>query len=183
MEIVQNATELIRYLTTAVEIGRGRPILIDKYLEGREVEVDAICDGERVLIPGIMEHVERAGVHSGDSMAIYPGLTLTTTEVDTLVDYTTRIALGLGTKGLINIQYVIMGMDPYRDPATFKYDDNDVSAIYVLEANPGPAAPCRSSPRSPACPWCSLQQEWCLAERCGSRATAAGCGRKRSWWG
>ena len=136
MEIVQNATELIRYLTTAVEIGRGRPILIDKYLEGREVEVDAICDGEQVLIPGIMEHVERAGVHSGDSMAIYPGLTLTTTEVDTLVDYTTRIALGLGTKGLINIQYVIMGMDPYRDPATFKYDDNDVSAIYVLEANP-----------------------------------------------
>ena len=136
MEIVQNATELIRYLTTAVEIGRGRPILIDKYLEGREVEVDAICDGEQVLIPGIMEHVERAGVHSGDSMAIYPGLTLTTAEVDTLVDYTTRIALGLGTKGLINIQYVIMGMDPYRDPATFKYDDNDVSAIYVLEANP-----------------------------------------------
>ena len=100
------------------------------------MEVDAICDGEQVLIPGIMEHVERAGVHSGDSMAIYPGLTLTTTEVDTLVDYTTRIALGLGTKGLINIQYVIMGLDPYRDPATFKYDDNDVSAIYVLEANP-----------------------------------------------
>ena len=64
------------------------------------MEVDAICDGEQVLIPGIMEHVERAGVHSGDSMAIYPGLTLTSTEVDTLVDYTTRIALGLGTKGL-----------------------------------------------------------------------------------
>ena len=136
MEIVQNASELIRYLTTAVEIGRGKSILIDKYLEGREVEVDAICDGEDVLIPGIMEHVERAGVHSGDSMAIYPGLTLTTAEVDTLVDYTTRIALGLGTKGLINIQYVIMGMDPYRDPTTFKYDDNDTSAIYVLEANP-----------------------------------------------
>ena len=136
MEIVQNATELIRYLSTAVEIGRGRSILIDKYLEGREVEVDAICDGEQVLIPGIMEHVERAGVHSGDSMAIYPGLTLTTAEVDTLVDYTTRIALGLGTKGLINIQYVIMGLDPYRDPATFKYGDTDVSAIYVLEANP-----------------------------------------------
>ena len=84
MEIVQNATELIRYVTAAVEMGTGRSILIDKYLSGREVEVDAICDGETVFIPGIMEHVERAGVHSGDSMAIYPGVTLTDQEVNTL---------------------------------------------------------------------------------------------------
>ena len=72
MEIVQNATELIRYLTMAAELGQGRPVLIDKYLEGKECEVDAICDGREVLVPGIMEHIERAGVHSGDSMAIYP---------------------------------------------------------------------------------------------------------------
>ena len=91
MEIVQNATELVRYMTHAFEAGMGRRVLIDKYFEGREVEVDAVCDGENVLIPGIMEHVERAGVHSGDSMAIYPGLTLTEAEVDTIVDYTTRI--------------------------------------------------------------------------------------------
>ena len=137
MEIVQNATELIRYLATAVEIGQGKPVLIDKYLEGREVEVDAICDGEVVLIPGIMEHVERAGVHSGDSMAIYPGLTLTSSEVDTLVDYTTRVALGLGTRGLINIQYVIMGPDHYRDPTVFPREaNNQFSDIYVIEANP-----------------------------------------------
>ena len=138
MEIVQNASEMIRYLTTAVEIGQGKPILIDKYLEGREVELDAICDGDQVLIPGIMEHVERAGVHSGDSMAIYPGLTLTESEVTTLVDYTTRIALGLQTRGLINIQYVIMGPDHYRDPATFldNHFGGQESAIYVLEANP-----------------------------------------------
>ncbi len=137
MEIVQNATELIRYLATAVAIGQGKPVLIDKYLEGKEVEVDAICDGEQVLIPGIMEHVERAGVHSGDSMAIYPGLTLTSSEVDTLVDYTTRVALGLGTRGLINIQYVIMGPDHYRDPAVFAREANDqFSDIYVIEANP-----------------------------------------------
>ena len=76
MEIVQNASELVRYMTSAFEAGLGRRVLIDKYFEGREVEVDAVCDGETVLIPGIMEHVERAGVHSGDSMAIYPGLTL-----------------------------------------------------------------------------------------------------------
>ena len=138
MQIVQNATEIIHYLTTAVEVSQGKPILIDKYFEGREVEVDAVCDGGKVLIPGIMEHVERAGVHSGDSMAIYPGLTLTPAEVDTLVDYTTRIALGLGTRGLINIQYVIMGPNRYRAPASFDYDPAQPSnsTLYVLEANP-----------------------------------------------
>ena len=91
MEIVQNATELIYYLTAAVEMSPDKPVLIDRYLEGKECEVDAICDGEQVLIPGIMEHVERAGVHSGDSMAIYPGQNLSPREVDTIVDYTTRI--------------------------------------------------------------------------------------------
>ena len=138
MEIVQNATELVRYLTAAVEVGRGRPVLIDKYMEGREVETDAICDGERVLIPGIMEHVERAGVHSGDSMAIYPGLTLTEGEVNKLVDYTTRIAKALQIRGLLNIQFVITGLERYRNPSTFDRDtklDTD-SMVYVLEANP-----------------------------------------------
>ena len=82
MEIVQNPTELIRYVNAATEIAAGRTILIDKYLSGREVELDAICDGETVLIPGIMEHIERAGVHSGDSMAIYPGINLSESEVE-----------------------------------------------------------------------------------------------------
>ena len=77
MEIVQNATELVRYFAAAMELAEGKPVLIDKYLEGKEVEVDAICDGEEVLIPGIMEHIERAGVHSGDSMAVYPPQSLT----------------------------------------------------------------------------------------------------------
>ncbi|MBI4299290.1 MAG: carbamoyl-phosphate synthase large subunit [Chloroflexi bacterium] len=137
MEIVQNATELIRYLTLAVEAGSGRRVLIDKYMEGREVEVDAVCDGEQVLIPGIMEHVERAGVHSGDSMAIYPGLTLTVDEVDTIVDYTTRIALALKMKGLMNVQYVIMGGSPYRSPSILPFSNNSGSStVYVLEVNP-----------------------------------------------
>ncbi|MDP6501854.1 MAG: carbamoyl-phosphate synthase large subunit, partial [Dehalococcoidales bacterium] len=108
MEIVHDASELVRHLSLVIELGGGHPVLIDKYLEGKEVEVDAIGDGERVFIPGIMEHIERAGVHSGDSMAVYPGVNLTEQEVETLVDYTVRIGLGLEAKGLMNIQFVIM---------------------------------------------------------------------------
>jgi carbamoyl-phosphate synthase large subunit len=131
MEIVEGAGELVRYVTMAAELSRKHPILIDKYLQGKEVEVDAIGDGERVLIPGIMEHIERAGVHSGDSMAVYPGLNLTPQEVDTIVDYTVRIGLALGVRGLMNIQYVIVrnGVDTVQGtPAG--------GQVYVLEVNP-----------------------------------------------
>jgi carbamoyl-phosphate synthase large subunit len=123
MEIVHNETELIRYLTLALEMDSQHPVLIDKYLQGKEVEVDAICDGERVLIPGVMEHIERAGVHSGDSIAVYPGMNLTKNEVDTMVDYAIRIGLALQVRGLLNIQMVIL-------------PENDSSSIYVLEVNP-----------------------------------------------
>jgi carbamoyl-phosphate synthase large subunit len=119
MEIVHSATELIRYVTNAAEVSTKRPILIDKYLEGKEVEVDAICDGEDVVIPGVMEHIERAGVHSGDSTAVYPGINLSDAEVETIVEYTVRIGRGLGVRGLMNVQYVL-------------YDDG----VYVLEVNP-----------------------------------------------
>jgi len=125
MEIVHNASELSRYIKQALELDTKHPVLIDKYLEGKEAEVDAVGDGEDILIPGIMEHIERAGVHSGDSMALYPGINLTETEVETLVDYTIRIGLGLKIKGLMNIQFVIM-----RD------GDNQASSVYVLEVNP-----------------------------------------------
>ncbi|MBE0431717.1 MAG: carbamoyl-phosphate synthase large subunit [Dehalococcoidia bacterium] len=123
MEIVHNETELIRYLTLALEMDSRHPVLIDKYLQGKEVEVDAVCDGKEVLIPGVMEHIERAGVHSGDSIAVYPGVNLTSHEVDTLVYYATRIALGLEVSGLLNIQMVIL-----REYGS--------SSIYVLEVNP-----------------------------------------------
>ena len=136
MEIVQNATELVRYMTHAFDAGMGRRVLIDKYFEGREVEVDAVCDGENVLIPGIMEHVERAGVHSGDSMAIYPGVTLTEAEVDTIVDYTTRIGRALQVKGLMNIQYVVVGGETYRSPATGGTNGNQNTQVFVIEVNP-----------------------------------------------
>ena len=139
MEIVQNDIELTKFLNSALETASGRDILIDKYFEGREVEVDAVCDGETVVIPGIMEHVERAGVHSGDSLAIYPTQTLSDSEIKTIVDYTEKIALALNTNGLINIQFVVLGGHPYR---SFKdkgadYDiENLDTKVYVLEVNP-----------------------------------------------
>jgi carbamoyl-phosphate synthase large subunit len=135
MEIVQNATELIHYLTAAVEMSPNKPVLIDRYLEGKECEVDAVCDGEQVLIPGIMEHIERAGVHSGDSMAIYPGLNLTPREVDTIVDYTTRIGLALGVRGLMNVQFVIHGGAAYRSPNS-PQDNTELTTVYIIEVNP-----------------------------------------------
>jgi len=125
MEIVHDTTELIRYMGLAMELDTKHPVLIDKYLQGKEVEVDAIADGETVFIPGIMEHIERAGVHSGDSMAVYPGVNLTDEEVETLIDYTVRIGLGLKAKGLINIQFVILSASATQE-----------SSVYVLELNP-----------------------------------------------
>jgi carbamoyl-phosphate synthase large subunit len=125
MEIVHNASELNRYIKLALELDTKHPVLIDKYLEGKEVEVDAIGDGEDVLIPGIMEHIERAGVHSGDSMAVYPGVNLTEAETETIVDHAIKIGLALKIKGLMNIQFVIM-------PGSSNQD----SSVYVLEVNP-----------------------------------------------
>jgi carbamoyl-phosphate synthase large subunit len=119
MEIVHNATDLIKYVQAATELSSRHPILIDKYLEGKELEVDAICDGDQVLIPGVMEHVERAGVHSGDSMAVYPALELTQRQIEQVVEFTTRIGLGLGVRGVFNIQYVL-------------FQGN----LYVIEVNP-----------------------------------------------
>lgn len=119
MEIVYNEKELLQYMTTAVEASPERPVLVDKYFPGREVEVDAISDGEDVLIPGIMEHIERAGVHSGDSIAVYPEYSLSEEDRTKIVRHTTMLARALHVKGLLNIQYVI-----YR------------GEVYVLEVNP-----------------------------------------------
>jgi len=125
MEIVHDSSELVRYMNLAIDLDTRHPVLIDKYLEGKEVEIDAVGDGERVLIPGIMEHIERAGVHSGDSMAVYPEVNLTELESETIVDYAIRIGLALKIKGLMNIQFVIM-----PGSAT------QASTVYVLEVNP-----------------------------------------------
>jgi carbamoyl-phosphate synthase large subunit len=119
MEVVYSSDQLARYIKRQTVLTPEHPVLVDKYLIGKEVEVDAICDGEKVLIPGIMEHIERAGVHSGDSFAVYPAINLFPAEVQTIVEYTTKIALGLEARGLINIQYVI-----------------HAGRIFVLEVNP-----------------------------------------------
>jgi carbamoyl-phosphate synthase large subunit len=119
MEIVYNDAELNHYMENAVDASPEHPVLVDRYLTGKEVEVDAICDGETTVIPGIMEHIERAGVHSGDSIAVYPPQNLTQEQIDTLVDYTMRLAKGLKVIGLMNIQYVI-----------------SEGKVYVIEVNP-----------------------------------------------
>ncbi len=124
MEIVHNATELVRYMSLAMELDTKHPVLIDKYLEGKECEVDAICDGLDVLIPGMMEHIERAGVHSGDAMSVYPGVNLSELEVATMVDYAIRIGRRLNVQGLFNVQFIVM-------PGT----DGGDSTVYVLEVN------------------------------------------------
>ena len=119
MEIVYNEDELRDYMSRAVKVTPDHPVLVDRYMQGTEVEVDAICDGVDVVIPGIMEHVERAGVHSGDSIAVYPPQTLPAKIIYTIIDYTKRLATTLHVKGLLNIQYVVA--------------DNKV---YVIEVNP-----------------------------------------------
>lgn len=119
MEIVYSDAELTEYMNSAVKVSPRHPVLVDKYLLGTELEVDAISDGVDVLIPGIMEHIERAGVHSGDSIAVYPPQSLTAEQTAILVEYTTSLARALKVKGIINIQYVL-------------FEDK----LYVLEVNP-----------------------------------------------
>ncbi len=113
MEIVHTAQDLRRYVEGALALGVRGAILVDKYLLGREVDVDAICDGRSVLIPGILEHVERAGVHSGDSFAVYPPLTLRPQEVERIVRYTTAVATRLGVVGLVNVQFAMQDGTPH----------------------------------------------------------------------
>ncbi len=119
MQVVYNDVELKRYLKEAVSLSTEHPVLIDQYIQGKEIEVDAIADGEDILIPGIMEHVERAGVHSGDSISVYPNYSLSEEVENTLLDYTRRISKALEVEGLVNIQYAYDG-----------------KKIYVIEVNP-----------------------------------------------
>src|SRR5450756_606427 len=107
MEIVRNRGELRRYMFWAISAMPRGTVLVDKYLQGTEVEVDAITDGETVVIPGVMQHVERAGVHSGDSYAVYPAQSLEASALDHVVDYTVKIARHLRLRGMVNVQYVV----------------------------------------------------------------------------
>ena len=120
MEIVAGEEMLRRYLKTAVEVDADKPVLVDKYIVGKEVEVDAICDGTDVFVPGIMELVERTGVHSGDSVSVYPTFSISQAVKDTILDYTRRLGLGIGIVGLYNIQFIVDRQEK----------------VYIIEVNP-----------------------------------------------
>lgn len=120
MQIVANEPQLRRYLETAVEVDKDKPVLVDKYIQGKEVEVDAICDGTRVFVPGIMELVERTGVHSGDSISVYPPFGISDKVKGIILGYAKKLGLGIGIKGLFNIQFIVDGNDD----------------IYIIEVNP-----------------------------------------------
>ena len=120
MQIVANEEQLRHYLKTAVEIDEDKPVLVDKYIQGKEVEVDAICDGINVFVPGIMELVERTGVHSGDSMSVYPPFSISDKVKGVILQYAKKLGLGIGIVGLYNIQFIV--------------DDND--NVFIIEVNP-----------------------------------------------
>ena len=120
MQIVFNREILVKYLTDAVSINAKNPVLVDKYIVGRELEVDAVCDGKDVFIPGIMEHVEKTGIHSGDSISVYPTFDIDSKVKQTIIDYTVKLGLGIGIIGLYNIQFIV---DKNND-------------VYVIEVNP-----------------------------------------------
>ena len=139
MQIVGKEEELYEYLQTAVEIDADKPVLVDKYIRGKEVEVDAVCDGVDVFVPGIMELVERTGVHSGDSISVYPPYSLSSSVRELVLDYTKRLGLGIGIRGLFNIQFIV---------------DRD-DRVYIIEVNP------RSSR---TVPFLSKATGWSLAD-------------------
>ena len=120
MQIVADEEQLRRYLRTAVEIDEDKPVLVDKYIAGKELEVDAVCDGRDVFVPGIMELVERTGIHSGDSISVYPTFSISQKTKDTILDYTKKLGLGIGIVGLYNIQFIV---------------DKDEN-VYIIEVNP-----------------------------------------------
>ena len=120
MQIVANEDQLRHYLKTAVEIDEDKPVLVDKYIQGKEVEVDAICDGIDVFVPGIMELIERTGIHSGDSISVYPTFSVSDKVKGTILQYAKKLGLGIGIKGLYNIQFIV--------------DEHD--DVYIIEVNP-----------------------------------------------
>jgi len=139
MQIVANEEALRTYLNTAIKLDSDNPVLVDKYIFGKELEVDAVCDGKDVFVPGIMEHVERTGIHSGDSISVYPTFSVSEKVKETILDYTKRLGLGIGIVGLYNIQFIV--------------DKNE--DVYIIEVNP------RSSR---TVPFLSKATGWSLAD-------------------
>ena len=166
MEIVAKREMLERYLTNAFAVDDTKPVLIDKYVVGKETEVDAICDGKQVFLPGIMELVERTGVHSGDSTSVYPPFSLSQSVKDTIVEYTTKLGLGIGIRGLFNIQFIVAP------------DDH----VYVIEVNPRASRSVPFLSKSTGCNLVQIATRVMLGQSLAQQGITSSAERKEQRW-
>ena len=166
MQIVSCEERLRRYLQTAVEVNEDSPVLVDRYIMGKELEVDAICDGKRVYIPGIMEHVERTGIHSGDSISVYPTFSVSERAKQRIIDYTERLGLRIGIVGLYNIQFILDARDE----------------VYVIEVNPRSSRTVPFLSKSTGVQMAHIATQVILGHSLEEQGITAVYGRERSRW-
>ena len=166
MQIVSNEERLRHYLQTAVEVNEDSPVLVDRYIMGRELEVDAICDGKDVFIPGIMEHVEKTGIHSGDSISVYPTFSVSQKAKDKIIDYTVRLGRRIGIVGLYNIQLILAGEED----------------VYVIEVNPRSSRTVPFLSKATGVPMADIATRVILGHSLREQGITEVYGRERSRW-
>ena len=166
MQIVSNEERLRHYLQTAVEVNEDSPVLVDRYIMGRELEVDAICDGKDVFIPGIMEHVEKTGIHSGDSISVYPTFSVSQKAKDKIIDYTVRLGRRIGIVGLYNIQFILDGEED----------------VYVIEVNPRSSRTVPFLSKATGVPMADIATRVILGHSLREQGITDVYGRERSRW-
>ena len=166
MQIVSNEERLRHYLQTAVEVNEDSPVLVDRYIMGRELEVDAICDGKDVFIPGIMEHVEKTGIHSGDSISVYPTFSVSQKAKDKIIDYTVRLGRRIGIVGLYNIQFILDGEED----------------VYVIEVNPRSSRTVPFLSKATGVPMADIATRVILGHSLLEQGITEVYGRERSRW-
>ena len=166
MQIVSNEERLRHYLQTAVEVNEDSPVLVDRYIMGRELEVDAICDGKDVFIPGIMEHVEKPGLHSGDSISVYPTFSVSQKAKDKIIDYTVRLGRRIGIVGLYNIQFILDGEED----------------VYVIEVNPRSSRTVPFLSKATGVPMADIATRVILGHSLREQGITEVYGRERSRW-
>ena len=166
MQIVSNEERLRHYLQTAVEVNEDSPVLVDRYIMGRELEVDAICDGKDVFIPGIMEHVEKTGIHSGDSISVYPVSYTHLRVQDKIIDYTVRLGRRIGIVGLYNIQFILDGEED----------------VYVIEVNPRSSRTVPFLSKATGVPMADIATRVILGHSLREQGITEVYGRERSRW-
>uniref|UniRef100_UPI003FD6FCEF carbamoyl-phosphate synthase large subunit n=1 Tax=Alistipes putredinis TaxID=28117 RepID=UPI003FD6FCEF len=166
LQIVSNEERLRHYLQTAVEVNEDSPVLVDRYIMGRELEVDAICDGKDVFIPGIMEHVEKTGIHSGDSISVYPTFSVSQKAKDKIIDYTVRLGRRIGIVGLYNIQFILDGEED----------------VYVIEVNPRSSRTVPFLSKATGVPMADIATRVILGHSLREQGITEVYGRERSRW-